>query len=248
MSTFKIIKQDKKGNIEKAALMDVVFFYVKCQEAVPIFDQKDAAKPTHFEYTLECVCDEDTADAYDETSPKQPAKKMTKEQVAKKYRLVDEDGKINDEKFVEANLDPKQKKFWVIKKAQAKQTKDGSKSLDHLRPKVFEVVNGKSIEVTREKLVGNGSKGSLLLRYTHNATYGTFSYPAMLKIDELIEYEKSGKGGLDEDSQDFLGGDVELEEVTDGQDVDSSNMTDEEYDKSADEAEPDFDKSDDNIY
>lgn len=212
MSEFKIIKQDKKGNIEKAALMDVVFFYVKCQEAVPIFDQKDAAKPTHFEYTLECVCDEDTADAYDETSPKQPAKKMTKDQVAKKYRLVDEDGKVDDAKFVEANLDPKQKKFYVIKKAQAKQTKDGSKSLDHLRPKVFEVVDGKSVEVTREKLVGNGSKGSLLLRFTHNATYGAFSYPAMLKVDELIEYEKSGKGGLDEDSQDFLGGDVELEE------------------------------------
>lgn len=245
MSSFKTIKTDKKGNIEKAAIMDVVFFYVKCQEAVPIFDQKDMAKPTHFEYTIEVVCDEDTADAYDETSPKQTAKKMTKEQIAKKYKLVDENGKPDDEKFVEANLDPQQKKFYVIKKAQAKQTKDGSKSLDHLRPKVFEVVDGKSVEITYDKLVGNGSKGSLMLRYTSNPTYGSFSYPAILKIDELIEYEKSGGNGIDSESQEFLGGDVEFAEAPTETSSGGSASGDEQPPFEPDE-QPDF--GDDELY
>lgn len=239
MSEFKTIKSDKKGNIEKAAIMDAVAFYTKFQQPSAIFDQKDMAKPTHFEWTVELVVDEDTADAYDETSPKQTAKKMTKQQVAKKFKLVDEDGNIDDEKFKEANLDPKLKKFFVIKKAQQCQTKEG-KSLDFLQPRAVEVVDGKPVDITFEKLIGNGSKVDLLLRFTHNKTYGTFSYPNILKVKELVEYEGSGGNGnsVDEETEDFLGGSVEFAEAP------SKGSGEESAGKDVSEEMPDFDEED----
>ncbi len=65
------------------------------------------------------------------------------------------------------------------------------------------------MDVTFEKLVGNGSDCDLLLRVSHNPTYGTFTYPAVLKCTNLIEY-KTNSGGVDADTEDFLGGAVEF--------------------------------------
>ena len=64
MSEFKIIKQAKKGNIEKAAIMGGVAFYTKFKEPAVIYDEKDLpkAQQKNFEWTVEIVVDEDTAD------------------------------------------------------------------------------------------------------------------------------------------------------------------------------------------
>jgi len=249
MSSFKIIKQDKKGNIEKAAIMNAVAFYTKFQQPSVIFDQKDVPKSqqTHFEWTVELVTDEDTADEYDETSPKQTSKKMTKAQLAKKFKLVDEDGNPDDEKFVEANLDPNQKKFFVIKKAQQCQKKDGT-PLKQLQPRAVEIVDGKPVDITFEKLVGNGSKIDLMMRYTHNQSYGAFSYPAIMKVHKLVEYAGSGGGsGLSAEESDFLGGSVEFAEAPSEGSTGASQGSDDEPPFEPDE-QPDFGEDDDELY
>lgn len=215
-STFKIINKDSKGNIEKAAIIGAKAYYVKFQEPVVIFDQKDLPRKsqTQFEWTVELLVDEDTADAYDETSPKQPATKLSKAQVMKKFKAE------TDEDLEAIGINPKLKKFYFIKKSQAAQKKDGSAISKQLRPRVVEVVDDKPVDVTFDKLVGNGSDCALLLRFSHNSTYGSFSYPAVLKCTNLIEYTANG-GGVDADTEDFLGGSVEFadEPESNGQDT-----------------------------
>ena len=240
MSEFKIIKQDKKGNIEKAAIMGAKAYYTKFQQPAVIYDQKDLPrnKQTHFEYTVELLVDEETADNYDEHFPKQASKKMTKQQVMKKFKAE------SDEDLEEIGLDPKQKKFYFIKKVQAAQKKSGEALPKQLRPRVVEVVDGKPVDITFDKLVGNGSDVDLLLRVSQNPTYGSFSYPAVLKCVNLIEYKASGTGGVDEETQDFLGGDLEFAEEPDDNGVDTSQ----EHSEESYEDEPDFADDDSDEY
>lgn len=237
MAEFKIIKNDPKGNIEKVAITGAKAFYTKFQKPVPIFDQKDMAKPTLFEYTVELLVDEDTADAYDELFPKQTSVKLSKAQVAKKFKLE------SDEDFKAIGLDPKQKKFYSIKKSQKAQKADGTDISPKLRPRVVEVVDGKPVDVTFDKLVGNGSGVDLLMRVSHNPTYGSFSYPAILKVVNLIEYVGADSSGVDEDTQDFLGGEFEFAEAPE------SNKGGVEASDEYDEEPPfDLDEDEDDIY
>ncbi len=225
MSEFKIIKQDKKGNIEKAAIMGAVAFYTQFKHPAPIYDERNLPKNQvrNWEWTVQLIVDEDTADAYDETvSDKQASKKLSKEKLAKSFKLLDDDGKIDDEKFKEVGLDPKQKKFFMIKKAQRCQKKDGG-SLKHLQPRAIQKVDGKPVDITFEKLVGNGSVVNLLMRYADQGSYGVSSYPDKMLVESLVEYEEGGKG-LSEEDQDFLGGDVEFVEGPEDQGVDNSGF------------------------
>lgn len=250
MSSFKIIKQDKKGNIEKAAIMYGVAFYTKFKDPSVIYTEKDLPKSQHknFEWTVEVVVDEDTADAYDETvGDKQSSKKLSKAQAAKKFRLVDDEGNPDDEKFKEANLNPSYKKFFVIKKAQRCQKQDGS-PLTSLQPRAIHKVDGENVDITFKKLVGNGSVVNLLMRYADQGSYGVSSYPDKMVVTELIEYESGGSEGLSEEEQDFLGGDVQFDDIpenagkpSEDDAQDPSGVTDEDI--------PDFgDESDDEIY
>jgi len=235
---FKIIKTDKKGNIEKAAIMGAKAYYTKFQQPSVIYDQKDLPrnKQTHFEYTVELLVSEDTADSYDEHFPKQASKKMTKQQVMKKFKAE------SDEDLEEIGIDPKQKKFYFIKKVQAAQKKDGTALPKQLRPRVVEVIDNKPVDVTFDKLVGNGSGVDCLLRVSQNTTYGSFSYPAVLKVTDMIEYKASGNGGVDEETQDFLGGDLEF---ADEPEDNKQQVHEEEFEE---EIPFDTDDSDDDEY
>jgi len=251
MSSFKTIKTDKKGNIEKAAIMGGVAFYTKFKEPAVIYDEKDLpkAQQKNFEWTVEIVVDEDTADAYDETvSDKQSSKKLSKAQAAKKFRLVDDDGKPDDEKFKDANLDPSQKKFFVIKKAQRCQKRDGT-PLTQLQPRAIQKIDGKNVDITFEKLVGNGSVVNLLLRYADQGSYGVSSYPDKMLVEELVEYEGSGSGNkMSEEEQDFFGGDIELAEVPEGAGKPSEDSDVQQEPPFEPDEQPDFGEEDDELY
>lgn len=251
MSSFKTIKTDKKGNIEKAAIMGGVAFYTKFKEPAVIYDEKDLpkAQQKNFEWTVEIVVSEDCADAYDETvSDKQSSKKLSKAQAAKKFRLVDDAGNIDDDKFKAANLDPSQKKFFVIKKAQRCQKRDGS-PLTSLQPRAIQKVDGKNVDITFEKLIGNGSIVNLLMRYADQGSYGVSSYPDKMLVEELIEYETNGTGqGLSEEEQDFFGGDIELAEVPENAGKPSEDSDVQQEPPFEPDEQPDFGEEDDELY
>ncbi len=147
------------------------------------------------------------------------------------------------EKFKEVGLNPKDKKFFTIKKSQRCQTKAG-KSLDFLQPRVVEIVDGKPVDITFKKLVGNGSKVSLMMRYVDQEEYGISSYPSVLKVTELVTYELDGDGNgggsiIGEDEEDFLGGELELDQKP----VNAQEELD-EYDQAGGSDTPQFDEDD----
>lgn len=199
MSTMKIVK-DAKGNISKVFIEDVVFYYAQVQKAKPIYDQREWSNPNKFEYLVDVLVDEDTYDLIEETFPKTSLKKYSKEKFMERFKIESEE-----------DLPYDSKKYFVAKFKQAAQKADGSPINPQLRPRAFEMVNGKAVDITIDKLIGNGSKGAILLRSSTNSTYGTFAYLSTLKVTDLVEYETSSV--TDEAVSDFLGGDVEFADI-----------------------------------
>ena len=227
--TFKHDKKNKE-KIVRAIITGAHLYYVKLQKPSAIFEQRDVRNPTKTEWTADLVVSEDTADEYDAVFTKQSSKKVTKADFMKRY-------KIEDEKDLP---DPKAKKFFVIKVKHSAQDRDGNDigPDSKLRPRAVEMVDGKPVDITYDKLVGNGSTGDVLLRVAQN-DFGTFSYLNMIKLTNLIEYELSGG---DADEKEFLG--AALERDIKGHE-DSEQSADEEEEGAE---EPPFEVEDDDEY
>ena len=211
MANIKFIEEANKSGqkeLAKGILSGVHCFYTKVQQPEAVYSEKDNPRPEMFEYTVDVVVNEDVADQWDAQFPKQLAKKMLKDAFMKKYKIEKE------EDFPEG-LDSTDKKFWVIKLRQAKNYKDKKsgaiKDLSlALRPKVVELVDNKPVDITMKKLVGNGSQADVLFRVNHNKQYGAAAKLAIIKVTNLIEYVKADN--KDEVLDDFLGGDLEIDE------------------------------------
>ena len=200
----------KKG-IEKAFIKNATLMYVKVKKASPIYDQKDLPKhaQTMFEYSVDLVVDEDTADQFDEQFPKQSAKKLLKAAFMKQYKIE------KDEDFP-ASLDPKSKKFFVLKVRQNTHYLDKKEKVvkalsADTRPRAVAVIDGKKKDITLTTEVGNGSIGDVLLAVNNHPTYGASAKLKGILVTNLIEYVSSGGGNAD--LTDFFGEDVELAEL-----------------------------------
>lgn len=202
-----IIKKDSKGNINKVILKDAVAFYCKVQKPSAVYEQRQMAKPTMTEYSVDLLVDEETADQWDEVFTKQPSKKMTAAKFKEKFKIEDEI----------VLPDPKAKKFFLIKVKQAAQKKDGTDIHPKMRPRVAQVIDGKPVDITFKELVGNGSKVDVLMRANQN-DFGCFSYLQTVKVNELVSYSIDNS---DEDEEEFLGGSMELDEVPDSRELDN---------------------------
>ena len=154
---------------------NVVFGYTKIQQA----DFKYGSN-TDKEYTVDCIVDKATAKAWNKQFPKQKAKEIDNEDFKRIFKIDPPfDG---DEQFV------------IKLKKPAQYTKDGVSVQipDQYRPRVFEKgADGKLIDITKDKLVSNGSKG--VASYEENTNdFGTFAKLKAIRVDELIEYKKAG--------------------------------------------------------
>lgn len=159
-------------------LNNVVFGYVKIQQA----DFKYGSN-TEKEFTVDCTVSKADAKAWNKAYPKQKAKEIDNEDYKNIFKI--------DPPF--ANQDEQ----YVIKlKKPAQYKKDGETHLipDQYRPRVFEKgADGKLVDITKDKLVSNGSKGAV--SYEENTNdFGTFAKLKAIRVDELIEYKKASKG------------------------------------------------------
>lgn len=195
-------KKDAKGNITSVVLNDVTFYYTNIRNPKPVYDDRKLSyEKARKEYTVDVVVNEDIADAWDEVFAKQPSKKLLNAKFKEKYKLEDDD---------EVPL-PKEKKQFTLKVVQKAEKKDGDPISEKLLPRVFIKQDGKPVDITFSTNVGNGSKGSLLIRANTN-DYGSFAYLSKMLVDDLVEYEDGG--ALSEDDEEFLGtDDVEFAEA-----------------------------------
>lgn len=195
----QIIKQqDKKGELSGIILKGVKFYYTMIRNPSPIYDDRKLTfEKARKEYKVTIGVNEEIADAWDEIFGKQPSKKMTTEKFLETFK-VDSD--------VDGLPVVGEKKQYTIRVTQRERRKDGSFTK---QPKVFLSEDGKVVEITNDKNVGNASEGDVKIRVLKN-DYGYFAYLDKMLISSLNEYE-TNDGGLSQDDVDFLGTDnVEL--------------------------------------
>lgn len=133
---------------------------------------------TDREYSVGVLVDEDTADEWDNTFKKQPAKKIRVGDFENKYKFECP----FDGKFV----------YEIRLKREA--TRDGVDV--GFRPNVFlDENNGDRADITESRLIANGTKGKVSY-YISTNDFGTFARlnNILIQEDDFIEYESSGKG------------------------------------------------------
>lgn len=155
-----------------------VFGYVKIQQA----DFKYGSN-TDKEYTVDCTVSKADAKAWNKAFPKQKAKEHDNEDYTKIFK-IDPPFADQDEQYV----------IKLKKPAQFKKDGEVHPIPDQYRPRVFEAgSDGKLVDITKEKLVANGSKG--VASYEENTNeYGTFARLKAIRVDQLIEYKKAAGG------------------------------------------------------
>lgn len=153
-----------------------VLAYVKIQE--PALKYQSDEK----EWVVDIIVDEDTADAWNDEFGKQPAKAIKTSEFEEIYKI--------------APPFPDEKKQYVIKLKKSCTYKDGNPLPEWAHPKVLmQDENGEFVNITAEKLVGNGSIGTVTYDFTENS-YGKFARLRNVLVEELVEYEKTS-GGVD---------------------------------------------------
>ena len=198
------VQKDNKGNITQIIIKDVTFYYTCVKRPVPIFDDRklpyDKARK---EYKTTIAVSEDVADQWDEIFSKQPSQKWANAKFIENYKLED----ASELPF------PDEKKQFTIKVTQKAQKKDGEPIDPRAIPKVLKVEGKKGVDIGRKLNVGNGSKGTLIVRVMSNS-YGVFSYLDTIAITDLVEYEDGGNGVISKGAMDALGlDDVEMDDT-----------------------------------
>lgn len=179
-ATFKTVQeaQGKQPKIER--LENVHFMYVKLQKPDTKYQSKDK------EWSLNMAVTEDTADEFAEKFPKASVKKIKTADFEAKYKF--------------APPYPEEKNQYILKMAVRAEFKDKETGelveipyTFNTRPKVYEVVGGKAVDITMDKQVGNGSKGHVQYAVTENQ-FGVFCYMRAVLITDLVERESTGGG------------------------------------------------------
>jgi hypothetical protein len=155
-----------------ATINNAVFAYTKIQAA----DFKYGSS-IEKEFSVDCIVDKTTAKAWNKEFQKQKAKVVDREDFERIYKITPP--------FEGDEL-------YVIKLKKPAQYKDGTPIPDATRPRVFEKnAEGKLIDITKDKLVSNGSKGAVSYDIKTN-DFGTFASLKAIRVDDLIEYKKAG--------------------------------------------------------
>lgn len=158
-------------------LNNVVFAYTKIQQ--PDFKYGSTSEK---EFSVDCIVDKATAKTWNKAYPKQKAKEIDNDDFERIFKIAPPfEG---DEQYV----------IKLKKPAQYKKDGETHPVPDQYRPRVFEKGNdGKLVDITKDKLVSNGSKGAVSFEENSN-DYGTFARLKAIRVDKLIEYKKVGGG------------------------------------------------------
>lgn len=160
-----------------ALIENVTFLYAKVQNPVPAYNKVDS------EWSVDVV------------ASKADAKKIKKE--FPKTSLKEFDNADFTEKFGIEPPFPKQDEQFILKFKKS-HIKNGKETPEKYRPRVIQQVGDVREDITFDKLVGNGSKGTLSYRVKETDSYGNFAELQAILVTELVEYQ-SKAGGVTDD-------------------------------------------------
>lgn len=162
-------------------LKDVVLCYTKIQQADFKYNNK-----VEKEWSVDCIVDKATAKRWNKEFPKQKAKEVDSEEFEKIFKIAPP--YEGDEQYV----------IKLKKNAQYFKGEEMFPTPDAYRPRVFiPGSDGKLVDVTKEVLVANGSRGDVSFETIDNS-FGHFAQLKAIRVDHLIEYKQSGGPSFDE--------------------------------------------------
>jgi hypothetical protein len=133
------------------------------------------------EWSVQVVVSKEEAKAWNKKFPKQKAKQFDNDEFTEKFD-IDPPFKNQDEQF-------------TIKLARGTAYKDGNPIPEKYAPKVYlKIGNGKVQDITKTKLVANGSTGKAAYDVVENS-FGTFAKLNSICVENLIEYIPAGGSG-----------------------------------------------------
>ena len=149
--------------------------YINIDTAVDCYE-KDKGK----EWKASIVVDEDTADAFAELYPKQPAKKVKSADFVEKYKCELPEGAG--------------KSVYVITLRKNELLANGNPVPDKYRPRAYLQTDEGRVDITFDKLIGNGSLGAVSIEH-YESKHGNIARMKNILVTELIEYERiEGEG------------------------------------------------------
>ena len=161
-----------------AIVSNVAFIYAKIMNPVPAYNKVDS------EWSVDVVMSKKDAKAIKKDYPKTSLKEYDNADFVEKFGF--------EVPF------PEQDEQFIIKFKKS-HIKGGKETPEKYRPRVIqELADGSRVDVTFEKLVGNGSKGDLSYRIKETDTYGNFVELQAILVKELVEYQ-SKAGAVTED-------------------------------------------------
>jgi hypothetical protein len=162
-------------------LNNATFFYTCIQTPTKKYESNET------EWKTSAVVDKATAKAWNKRFAKQKAKEVDNEEFVAKYKC--------EVPF------PDQEEQYIIKLSQNTHNADGK---EMYQPKVYQDIgNNNVVDITKKKLVGNGSKGKAAYGVVENK-FGTFAKLNSICIFDLVEYGENTNpfGNVVEDEAD----------------------------------------------
>jgi len=162
-------------------LNNATFFYTCIQTPTKKYESDET------EWKTSAVVDKATAKAWNKRFAKQKAKEIDNDEFVAKYKT--------DLPF------PDQEEQYIIKLSQNTHNADGK---EMYQPKVYQDIGSNNVvDITKKKLVGNGSKGKAAYGVVENK-FGTFAKLNSICITDLVEYGGNANpfGNVVEDEND----------------------------------------------
>lgn len=156
-----------------------------------VYVQLDQPKPCYVEekgseWKASIVVDEETADSWDETFPKQTSKQVKTADFEGVYKIP-------------APF-PEQRKQYIITLRKNTKLGNGTEVPLQYQPKVFQKKGVTLVDITKSILVANGSLGQMSVD-VYDGKMGTFARLKNVMVTDLIEYEKKNSAGEDAGSE-----------------------------------------------
>lgn len=176
-----LVEKNAKDELVKGRIEEATLLYVNMQEGELAFGSE-----TDRQLTVQVAVTEDTAKNWKATFPKNGYREVPNDQFEKAYKT--------------SPPYPEEEKQHVLKlKSRGTyQQDDPERDIragdlvpydSPSRPKLYEVVDGKPVDITQTTQPANGSRGVVAFRATNNK-FGTFPVLSGVLVTELIEAER----------------------------------------------------------
>lgn len=183
-----LVEKNSKDELVKGRIEGATLLYVQLQEGELAFGSE-----TDRDHTVQVAVTQDTASNWQAVFARNGCRKVPNEQFAKSYR-TDPPYPEQDEQYV-LKLKSKASYQQDIPERDIVAGELVPYDSPH-RPKLYEIVDGKPVDVTMDVQPANGSRGTVAFRAVTNK-YGTFPVLSGVLLTDLIEGNYGG--GIESD-------------------------------------------------